>query len=128
MFALVDEPTLQARAQACPQTLRHGWPARCKGALPTFFAKRTRIYPIDRPSTDWIQNFNKESKFPSPLHNSMGLLRSLGFSRRAKIHPAAVIFLACCFLFVVFSSEEESYEDSAAEQAAYSAAVHDAAS
>lgn len=62
MFALVDEPTLQARAQACPQTLRHGWPARCKGALPTFFAKRTRIYPIDRPSTDWIQNFNKSLK------------------------------------------------------------------
>lgn len=66
MFALVDEPTLQARAQACPQTLRHGWPARCKGAPPTFFAKRTRIYPIDRPSTDWIQNFNKREQISLP--------------------------------------------------------------
>ena len=84
--------------------------------------KEQEFTPIDLPSTDWIQNFNKDSNC------IMGLLRSLGFSRRAKIHPAAVIFLACCFLFVVFSSEEESYEDSAAEQAAYSAAVHDAAS
>lgn len=65
MFALVDEPTLQARAQAYPQTLRHGWPARCKGALPTFFAKRTRIYADRSPSTDWIQNFNKKTaNFP----------------------------------------------------------------
>ena len=90
--------------------------------------KEQEFTPIDLPSTDWIQNFNKETaNFPPTVH-IMGLLRSLGFSRRAKIHPAAVIFLACCFLFVVFSSEEESYEDSAAEQAAYSAAVHDAAS
>ena len=124
MFALVDEPTLQARAQACPQTLRHGWPARCKGALPTFFAKRTRIY-ADRSLQ--LIGFKISIKRQQNSH-IMGLLRSLGFSRRAKIHPAAVIFLACCFLFVVFSSEEEIYEDSAAEQAAYSAAVHDAAS
>lgn len=89
--------------------------------------KEQEFTPIDHLQLIGFKISIKKAIFP-PLYNSMGLLRSLGFSRRAKIHPAAVIFLACCFLFVVFSSEEESYEDSAAEQAAYSAAVHDAAS